>query len=211
VPLVRAGSACSVSMDLALQGLATLGSVDEKLLAGARQAQGQLIHAERNAEIARGGFHRAVHRLVLRSSSRRDVAVALGLSDGELDEIIQAASAFGRRYTPDTELACRFCGAGQREVLKLIAGPGVYICDACVGRAGGVVRFGSAAVTQIGSVHAVPEQEESARCTFCDKYRDQVTGLAAMRAESGDEISGPAAICVECLSLCEEILADELG
>lgn len=29
-------------------------------------------------------------------------------------------------------LACSFCGKGQKEVKKLIAGPGVYICDECI-------------------------------------------------------------------------------
>ena len=29
-------------------------------------------------------------------------------------------------------LNCSFCGKGQREVRKLIAGPGVYICDECI-------------------------------------------------------------------------------
>ena len=29
-------------------------------------------------------------------------------------------------------LNCSFCGKTQREVKKLIAGPGVYICDECV-------------------------------------------------------------------------------
>jgi ATP-dependent protease Clp ATPase subunit len=32
---------------------------------------------------------------------------------------------------PDT-LACSFCGKSQKQVLKLIAGPGVYICDECI-------------------------------------------------------------------------------
>ncbi len=31
-----------------------------------------------------------------------------------------------------TGLACSFCGATQEEVRKLIAGPGVYICDQCI-------------------------------------------------------------------------------
>ena len=30
------------------------------------------------------------------------------------------------------DLNCSFCGKGQKEVKKLIAGPGVYICDRCV-------------------------------------------------------------------------------
>ena len=32
-----------------------------------------------------------------------------------------------------TRLHCSFCGKDHTQVAKLIAGPGVYICDACVG------------------------------------------------------------------------------
>jgi ClpX C4-type zinc finger len=31
-----------------------------------------------------------------------------------------------------SSLKCSFCGKSQRQVRKLIAGPGVYICDECV-------------------------------------------------------------------------------
>ena len=30
-------------------------------------------------------------------------------------------------------LKCNFCGKSQKQVRKLIAGPGVYICDECIG------------------------------------------------------------------------------
>lgn len=29
-------------------------------------------------------------------------------------------------------LQCSFCGKNQHQVVKLIAGPGVYICDQCI-------------------------------------------------------------------------------
>ncbi|MBT5568454.1 MAG: ATP-dependent Clp protease ATP-binding subunit ClpX, partial [Acidimicrobiaceae bacterium] len=29
-------------------------------------------------------------------------------------------------------LKCSFCGKTQKQVKKLIAGPGVYICDECI-------------------------------------------------------------------------------
>ena len=32
------------------------------------------------------------------------------------------------------QLLCSFCGKSQRQVKKLIAGPGVYICNECVDR-----------------------------------------------------------------------------
>jgi len=37
------------------------------------------------------------------------------------------------RKINDALLKCSFCGKGQDEVKKLIAGPAVYICDECVG------------------------------------------------------------------------------
>ncbi len=36
------------------------------------------------------------------------------------------------RFGEADHLKCSFCGKGQRQVRKLIAGPGVYICDECV-------------------------------------------------------------------------------
>ena len=32
----------------------------------------------------------------------------------------------------NTSLHCNFCGKSQKEVKKLIAGPGCYICDECI-------------------------------------------------------------------------------
>jgi len=32
----------------------------------------------------------------------------------------------------DAHLKCSFCGKSQEQVRKLIAGPGVYICDECI-------------------------------------------------------------------------------
>jgi len=65
---------------------------------------------------------------------------------------------------------------------------------------------------------AVPEHDRQARCRFCGKRRDQVADPAAMPAETGGEairptskVSGPAAICRECLSWCDEIIAEELA
>ena len=36
-------------------------------------------------------------------------------------------------FDDDKTLKCSFCGKPQGRVRKLIAGPGVYICDECIG------------------------------------------------------------------------------
>jgi len=187
--------------------------VDEKLLAEARQAREQLTQAERSAEAARAMFRDAVHRLVVHGSRSGEVAAALGLSHEQLDELVQAAGGAGhegRAGPPGIDLACSLCGRSQHEVRKLIAGPGCYICEACVELAEGVASTGRPAHTRLGPVHAVPEQDGLARCSFCGKHRCLVTGLAARQAGTLGA-SGPAAICTECLSLCHEIIAEELA
>jgi hypothetical protein len=39
-------------------------------------------------------------------------------------------TASARKFT--AQPTCSFCGKHQRQVNKLIAGPGVYICNECV-------------------------------------------------------------------------------
>ncbi|MCY4260557.1 MAG: ATP-dependent Clp protease ATP-binding subunit ClpX [Rhodobacteraceae bacterium] len=41
---------------------------------------------------------------------------------------------------PKNELVCSFCGKGQKEVRKLIAGPNVYMCDECVDLSVEIIR-----------------------------------------------------------------------
>ena len=37
-----------------------------------------------------------------------------------------------KAHESNEQLLCSFCGKSQRQVKKLIAGPGVYICDECI-------------------------------------------------------------------------------
>ncbi|NLC65520.1 MAG: ATP-dependent Clp protease ATP-binding subunit ClpX, partial [Clostridium sp.] len=36
------------------------------------------------------------------------------------------------KFEEKNKLKCSFCGKNQNEVKRLIAGPGVYICDECI-------------------------------------------------------------------------------
>lgn len=36
------------------------------------------------------------------------------------------------RYEEKKQLKCSFCGKTQDQVRRLVAGPGVYICDECI-------------------------------------------------------------------------------
>jgi hypothetical protein len=181
--------------------------MDERLLAEARQAKDRLAEAEHDAEVARGKFRFAVRRMAVRSSRPGDIAAALGLSDSELQEIIDE----GREHAPANVLTCSFCGGAQYERGKIVVGSDVYICDLCVELASGVTSSGTAAGAEPGTMRAVPAKDGQTRCSFCGKKRSQVAAMAAATAESGGGGAGPAVVCTECLTLCNEIFSEQLA
>jgi hypothetical protein len=207
--------------------------MNDELLAEARQAQERLIDAERDVEVFRAEFHRAVRRLHLHGSSLRELAANLGLSHQRVHQIVEQAGGSRRGVRVRVRgkhpgirpgerlLACSFCGKTQNKVRKLIAGPSVYICNGCIDRARNVISSGRAARTELGVIEVVPEQQKRERCNFCGKSRGQATGLAGIVLGEGHigaaaagklpgKPAGAATICSECLALCDEIITEEL-
>jgi len=64
-------------------------------------------------------------------------------------------------------LKCSFCGKSQKQVKKLIAGPGVYICDECIDLCNEIIEeeVGEAADLKL---EELPKPREI--CTFLDDY-----------------------------------------
>jgi transcription elongation factor Elf1 len=58
--------------------------------------------------------------------------------DALLDDLQRALTSRAPESVFDL-FRCSFCGAHRREVMKLISGPRVFICDACVGEATAIV------------------------------------------------------------------------
>ena len=205
--------------------------MDETLLAEARQAQERLIDAERDAEVARADFHRAVRRLHLNGASLRELAGAFGLSHQRVHQIVESAGGSrrwlrgNRESHPAPQVACTFCGQGRAAARKLIAGSHVYICSDCVVLARAVISSGPVPGSLFGPVIVTPERSQpqceprpKMACSFCGKQIHQVSGLAASSARPGPGSPPPAAgaipterpaICTECLDLCDEIIAED--
>lgn len=57
-------------------------------------------------------------------------------------------------------LHCNFCGKSQKEVKKLIAGPGVYICDECIELCNDIIFEDTAKSNQKAVVDNVPKPAE---------------------------------------------------
>lgn len=57
-------------------------------------------------------------------------------------------------------LRCNFCGKGQKEVKKLIAGPGVYICDECIDLCNDIIDEEKERETAVKGTFKVPKPSD---------------------------------------------------
>ncbi|WP_301549291.1 ClpX C4-type zinc finger protein, partial [Nocardiopsis sinuspersici] len=64
-------------------------------------------------------------------------------------------------------LKCSFCGKSQKQVKKLIAGPGVYICDECIDLCNEIIEEELADATEL-TWDALPKPREIYE--FLDSY-----------------------------------------
>src|SRR5438105_6712129 len=99
-------------------------------------------------------------------------------------------------------LSCSFCGKGQREVRKLIAGPTVYICDECIKLCNDIIAEESEREENRSAVASPKDGHDHGdlSCSFCGKGYGEVRKL----------IAGPTVyICDECIELCNGIIAEE--
>ena len=64
-------------------------------------------------------------------------------------------------------LKCSFCGKSQKQVKKLIAGPGVYICDECIDLCNEIIEEELNETSEVGWEN-LPKPKEI--CEFLDEY-----------------------------------------
>ena len=173
--------------------------LDPQLLERARDAAAHLGDAERLAERSRVDYHTAIRRLHLAGGSLREIADTLSLSHQRVQQIVSGAGGTWWRHvwrprTPRAGMFCTWCGRPDADVDKLIAGPRVYICDACVASA----RRAVTTPTTPESLFQPGSSRTKVRCSFCGKRAGTDRSIVAAR---------PGNICSECLRVCEEILA----
>ena len=68
---------------------------------------------------------------------------------------------------PDELLTCSFCGKSQNDVRKLIAGPGVYICNECIGICNEIINDDEQTAT--GAVRTTLPKPQEIK-SFLDQY-----------------------------------------
>jgi hypothetical protein len=191
-------------------------TLDETVLQQAREARDRLIRFEHEAELARVSYQHAIRRLHAAGGSLREIADALGLSYQRVHQIVDVASGKGAvKPAARHPTACSFCGRSREEAGSCVAGPNVGICDACVDLAQEALDTGAAAIGTLTRLVSLGLSDPRARCSFCGKRRDQAAGMAEtpdrLVASKYSRRRSPPRVCGECLELCGEIIAEDIG
>jgi ClpX C4-type zinc finger len=76
--------------------------------------------------------------------------------------------------TATEQLRCSFCGKSNTEVNKLVAGPGVYICNECVGLAESIIEEYRDKPGRLPTWSAMTDDEMLAHIPRIAEVRDQV-------------------------------------
>jgi hypothetical protein len=188
--------------------------LDQNLLKEALRARDRLIDLEYESDKARASYQHSIRRLHASGASLREIAETLDLSHQRVHQIVEAvAGKVAFKEESDWSLNCSFCGLSQKQVTKLIAGPGVFICDACVALADAVVDQGKPRANDRTRLTAVTAAKT--KCSFCGKKREKVDNIAETQAHPSGKRSKPknegpiVRICNECLDLCNQILTEE--
>jgi ClpX C4-type zinc finger len=188
--------------------------LDQTLLREARQARDRLTGLQHEAELAQVSYQHTIRRLHGAAGSLREIADALGLSYQRVHQIVDLATGKGAAKECRNKAVCSFCGADRSSVRRLIAGPGVLICEQCVVMAQDLIGTGGERSEPTRLV-AMDATHRKVRCSFCGKRGQRVAGLveAPDRPPTGKfaRPSDTPRICNHCLKLCDEILSEALG
>jgi ClpX C4-type zinc finger len=103
---------------------------------------------------------------------------------------------------------CSFCGRPRDVCAKLIARPGLFVCDRCVVQATRLAAGRAVGGQAEGSMRLEPPGSE-AKCSFCGLAARKVRRLVAsgLAVPAGNFGELPR-ICDKCRDLCLEVLAE---
>jgi ClpX C4-type zinc finger len=190
--------------------------LDQELVREAERAKEQLAVSQHAAYRAKVDYHQTIRRLHAAGGSLREIAEALRMSHQRVHQIIDEAAEPTRRRRRRREPQrlsgpvgpCSFCGRPRDVCARLIAGPGVFICDRCVVQATRLAA-GPAVEGQADGSMRLEAPGSQVRCSFCGKQARKVrhlvaSGLSVPAGKFGDL----PRICDKCRDLCLEILAN---
>jgi hypothetical protein len=178
--------------------------LDEILVKKALAARERCTNLELELAQEKAHFCRAVRELHTSGASLREIAAALELSHQRVHQLVEGSGAGswiarltgGRKEAgPRSPSCCSFCGVSQFDTRKLVAGPGIWICERCIGSATRVATGSGTSAEDADRFSLVPRDNRGVRCNFCGR---------GLRRAPCIVTGGPHArtICNGCLELC---------
>src|SRR6478752_6005493 len=105
----------------------------------------------------------------MRSSPRGSWQTRLGPSGpAEAQDRERGAATVAKFGDGGELLKCSFCGKSQKQVKKLIAGPGVYICDECIDLCNEIIEEEFSEAGEVGLLEELPKPHQIRQ--FLDSY-----------------------------------------
>lgn len=138
-------------------------------------AKSRVEDREAEVERARSSFHELVRQLNMSGASLREIASRMQLSHQRVHQIVEG-------------VACGFCDRRRAECERMVAGPGVFICDSCTDLGLHALAQGGGASDERTRVEVRSDDE---RCCFCRKRASRVGPLVSR---------GTMRICGHCLT-----------
>jgi len=86
--------------------------------------------------------------------------------------------------TEDFIASCSFCGKPNTTVQRLVAGPGVYICNECVELSAAIVA---------DAARATPEESARRRARYHDRSTEDILAMLPALVRSADQIESELA------------------
>jgi len=75
------------------------------------------------------------------------------------------------RYDEKKQLKCSFCGKTQEQVKRLVAGPGVYICDECIELCSEIIEEEFEEAKVESDFYDIPKPKDIKKCAGPVCYR----------------------------------------
>jgi hypothetical protein len=187
-------------------------TLDREVLEDALRARDESIGRQLDAERAQVNYQHAIRRLHASGASLREIAEALGLSHQRVHQIVETVTGKTAIKESIDAKVCSFCGKSKEDTEKLVAGPGVFICDACIFEATDLTRRGETQDLKHSGFSLISDGKT--KCSFCGKRAKKTGPLAAAFGTPSASVRRTkfggvgVRICSECLGLCNEIVGE---
>lgn len=164
-------------------------------LALIQEKERRIKSLEGQLEEAKESYYQAIRELHISGKSLREIAGLVNLSHQRVHQIVEGQNKGWRPWLRPAkpELRCSFCGLLAEEVKKLVQGPNIFGCDACIHAYREALLAGS-------KDYRLLDRSSRLRCSFCGKLPNYKRRVVAGKEHQ---------VCEKCIELSLKYMKEE--